>query len=407
MTAAHTIEQIFADRLNAMRLLVISSAVSGVNKLPGEEWSDLVASSYRGHLYTATRKDLVDYDVFIVDADKMSERQDSTDRAIGPQIVERVSGGGCLICFASVNPYPWLPVQFTPKSITGERIRIEDSQPDVLKALLEKYQAGMTYKTQFEGPKGWTPLATALNSYPVAGYASLGSGAIVMLPEFKNRAPVIRSIIDSVLPALLPGLAREAPVLSHEEAPDWLPEFPVKAAEKISQQINTLEDKIHRMHQRLDDNERKRHDLVAYQGLLWLDGKPLEAVVERAVNLLRIPAHPKGQVDLACPIRNNGELYIEVEGTKGPVQIRKGRQLLGYIAEADDPAETLGAIIGNPFRKEHPSNRKAEWFSPQLESLANNQGWSLVTTTQLFGWVIRHLDGENVIDEVHRALGLK
>ena len=125
-----------------------------------------------------------------------------------------------------------------------------------------------------------------------------------------------------------------------------------------------------------------------------------------------VPAHPKPPVDLACPNLLGGELYIEVEGTTGAVSIHKGRQLGSYIDDADDPASMTGAIIGNPFRMEHPSNRpppgsQVGLFSPPLERMAARDSWPLLTTTQLFEWVRRHLDGDNTGSvELRQALGL-
>lgn len=396
-----------------MRILVINGAVSGVESAPGEEWSDLIGYAHKGNLWAAIHHDLVDYDVFIADPEKLSEREDAQNtRLVGPQIAERVEGGGCLICFASTKNLSWLPVQFQPRQMSGQRITIEDG-PERLKALLEKYQAEMSYRAQFVEQQGWQPLARGLNSYPVAGHASHGKGAVLMLPEFKNRAKVIREVLDRVIPAMVPGLRREpSPTLS-EEAPDWLVEFPIPKAEEVSQQVNALEEKISRLRQDLGEKERELRGLLEYQGLLWLEGKALEAIVEKALNLLGVPAHPKGQIDLACALPSGGELYIEVEGTAGAVQIRKGRQLLGYIAEADDPAKTLGAIIGNPYRKEHPSDRpppgsQVGLFSPQLEGLAAKQKWPLVPATRLFDWVCRHLNGDkDAAREAKSTLGLE
>lgn len=394
-----------------MRILVVNSAVSGVERAPGEEWSDLIAWAYKGNLWAAIHHDLVDYDVFIVDPDKLGEREDAQNtKLVGQQIAERVAGGGCLICFAGTKNLSWLPVQFQSRQMSGERITIEDG-PESLKALLEKYQGEMSYKAQFTEQQGWQPLARGLNRHPVAGHASHGGGAVLMLPEFKSRAKVIREVLDKVIPEMLPGLRTEPLAALHEEAPEWLAQFPIPKTDEVQQQVSDLEDKIRRLREDLEKKDRERRELLEYQGLLWLEGKPLEAVVEKALNLLGIPAHPKGKVDLACPIPSGGELYIEVEGTTGAVGVRKGRQLMHYIADADDPL-TVGAIVGNPFRKEHPSNRppagsQVGRFSGELEKMAARYGWSLVTTIQLFDWVCQYLGGKKTAArEAERALGL-
>ncbi len=383
-----------------MRILVISAAVVGTEEAPGEDWSALSAQQFKGTLYASSQQDLVDYDVFIVDQDKVGKTDTAGNlKVIQTQIVERVAGGGCLICFASVRTIPWLPVNFSSRGdIRGKRFTIEEAE-ESLSEMLAKRQEEISYKTQFQQAQGWTPIARALDTYPIAGYLKHGLGLILMLPEFQNRAAAVRDILDHVIPRLLPNLREKAPVSLDEAPPEWLGEFPIAKSETLTSKIAKLSAEIDRLRDEREARDRQRRELLEYHGLLWLEGKPLEAVMQKALNLLGIAVEPKHPIDLACRIPGGGELYIEVEGTTGPIQIRKGRQLLGYIAEAEDPATILGAIIGNPYRREHPASRpppkrQVGLFSPQLESLAAKQGWVLLPTTQLYEWVTRHLDGD-------------
>jgi len=392
-----------------MRILVISGAVVGIAEAPGEKWRGLAATAYRGNLYATAIEDLVDYDVFIVDGDTLTEGQAAENlKPIQGQIVDRVVGGGCLICFASMQQLAWLPVPFgTRGEIKGRRVTIEQGEDDLLQ-LLMKRQAEISYKVQLQQPRGWTPLARALDTYPIAGYATHGAGLILMLPEFQNRAAAVRDILDDVIPSLLPNLREKAPVSLDEEPPEWLGEFPITKSETLASKIAKLSAEIDRLRDEREARGRERRELLEYQGLLWFEGKPLEAVVQKALNLLGIAVEPKHPIDLACSVPGGGELYIEVEGTTGPIQIRKGRQLLGYIAEAPDPSIIRGAVVGNPHRQQHPSNRPAnDLFSPPLKRLASTQAWALVATVQLFDLVKRRLGRDKgTSKEARKTLGL-
>jgi hypothetical protein len=383
-----------------IKLLVFNAAVTGMEKVSGEQWADISGVSNRGNLYSAVNPGLVDYDVFIVDQDTVREVESVDDvKLIQTEMIERVAGGGCVICYASERRPVWLPIDFGSRGrIVGKRFTV-DNPDDPLASVLLKRESEVSFKVQLQQPQGWTAVARAMDTYPIAGYASHGSGLILMLPEFKNRAAAIRDILDNVIPRLLPSLKQHAAETLDEESPAWLGDFPIPTATALEEEMDQLDAKINALTEKREKTAGKHRELAGYQGLLWLEGHPLELVVQNALNLLGIPAEPKNPVDLACPLKKGGELYIEIEGTKGQVQVRKGRQLLGYIAEADDPAAVVGAIIGNPHRDQHPSQRPSEGgnggpFSPQLLSLAQKQGWSLVTCIQLFDWAKRCLDGD-------------
>jgi hypothetical protein len=393
-----------------MRIVDINGA-SSVERAAGERWLDLWVYVQSGSLYTDFPQDLVDEDIFIFDLDKVQPIPEIGEwKPVVPQIIERVAAGGLLIVLATTQNVPWLPVQFQARGYSGQQITIEQGGPELLTALLEKYHPEITYKTQFNEASAWTPLARAKNNHPVAGFASYGSGLILMLPEFKNRGRFLRELLDKVVPVMLPNLV-EAQVTPDEDAPDWLSAFPVNRAEALAQEVDGLDVEIQRLREAREAKEREMSELSGYQGLLWLDGKPLEKVVEKALNLLGVSAHPKPPVDLVHSAAGGKQLFIEIEGTTTQIQVKKGRQLMGYIAESDDPAETLGAIVGNPFRLDPPSNRppgnQTGLFSPQLESLAKKQSWKLFTTVELFKFVCRYLDGDaTAVDDLRTSLGL-
>lgn len=396
-----------------MRILRVNSVVDDIQPASGEVWSSVFAGKWKGHLVGETSENIIDYDVYVIDLDRITDTaQGASGRSISAEILERVSAGGCLICFAGTKALGWLPGSFLPRGGGGNRTKIENQDP-ALAAFFERFKDDITYKTQFE-PASWTPLVLAMNGYPVAASQSYGAGLIFVLPEFRNRASALRAMLDSVIPAKLPSLRADQPEAMDEAAPEWLDQYPVAGGRKLESEIASTQKEIAALLARVDDLEKRRRDLIELQGLLWYEGRPLELVVEKTLKLLGIEAAPRQPIDLACTLDDGGELYIEVEGTVGPIQLRKGQQLLSYIAGADDPAIVRGAIIGNPFRKESPKNRppansQAGLFSDPLKRLADQQKWKLVDTVKVFSWLKEHLTGKEkqASERARKALGIE
>lgn len=394
-----------------MRVIVFNGAVSTDVRAPGEQWFTLSAVENKGTLYSASIFSAADNDVFIIDAGNIPQVETTEGlRLVSQAIVERVAAGGCLICFAAQPMPPWLPVTFPARGYSGEIVTAVEGLGSVTD-LIANHVHEISYKTQFERPGEWQAIALAGNGYPVAGMAR-SAGVTLVLPEFKRPSAAIREVLDTVVPEILPALIDRARQTATDPPPDWATEFPVARADALAQQIERVDEEIMQLQTERESAELERQEFLSYQGLLWLGGRPLEAIVQKALNLLGIPAEPKPPVDLACPLDDGGELYIEIEGTTGPVQVRKGRQLINYILEVDTGPEPKGAIIGNPYHQEHPNNRPPEavpggLFSPQIASFAAKQGWKLVTTKELFEWVCRHLDGDvRATAEARRALGI-
>lgn len=381
-----------------MRVLVINDAVSGVAVSGREIWSSVEAKHISNVLLTDQDVNIIDYDVFIYDHDRTpNENPSQPSKQISSMIVERVEGGGVLVIFAAINDCQWFPSSMQSRKIPGDRINIVAKMPELLQ-LFDRNNSGLKYKTQFHHNSEWNYLAIAQNNFPVSAIKTHGDGHIIILPEFKNRNWVIRELVDRVLPLLSPGIFEKNDFVQ-EISPDWLSAYTISKAENIKADISSLNSKVDKLNKDIELKQIELDSLERYKGLLWATGPELESVVEAGLNLLGIPAHPKQPVDLACPNREGGELYIEIEGTVGSVNIEKGRQLYHYIGDAIDPSIITGAIIGNPWRKEDPAHRpppkrQGGLFTDDLTRFANRQGWSLVLTTELFEWVRRYLDGD-------------
>ena len=395
-----------------MRVAVINASIDGEKAFPGAEiHSILSAFLYQGTLRATIDFDLYDLDLFVVDMAKVPKEGSAGEgsRLINDQISERVNAGGGIICFAAENkPVDWLPIAFELYSGSGKRVKFEDVK--TFKPLFEKYEKDITWSTQFQDSGNWTALLRSLANRPVAGLA-LPRGMVLVLPEIRRKEAFLRDLFDKVIPEVAPGLLVSRPTEPTEPPPDWLDEFPIARAKTLRNEVEDIDSQIAQLREARDAKDSEAAEVEQYQGLLWLQGETqLEPIVEAALNLLSIEAHPRRPVDLVYEDAD-GPLYIEVEGTKNSIELWKGNQLLGYIANADDPASVRGAIIGNPFRLEHPSQRPPAsrvLFVIQLENLAKKQQWGLMTTVELFGYVRRHLDGdESAAPELRKRLGLR
>lgn len=396
-----------------MRVAIINASVKGERAFPGADIADLLSVSlHKGRLVAPLARDLYDYDLFVVDMANVPTKEalDQSAKPISNQINERVGAGGGIICFAAHGrPLSWLPVSFALRQGRGERVKIEDVRP--YKALFEKYEHEINWQTQFEQPEGapWTPLLRSLGGWPVAGVSQKG-GLVLVLPGIRRKEAFLKDLFDQVIPEVAPELLISRPTMLTEPPPDWVDQFPIPEAHSLRGEIAALDEKIRNLREERDAKERDAAELEAYQGLLWLQGeKHLEPIVEKALKLLGIDAHPRRPVDLAYE-DEDGPLYMEVEGTNGSIELHKGRQLLGYIADAEDPSGVRGAIIGNPFRLEHPLSRPPPnrvLFVRELESMAKKQSWLLLTTVELFEYVRRHLAGDAAAArELRKRLGL-
>jgi hypothetical protein len=396
------------------RVLNLNGAVRSASvRKPTEEWAELPCVSMRdGGIYAETSENLVDYDIFIVDQDKIPFVERYEGGNVTQQIVERVHGGGCLIAFGARERMRWLPLQFQPRGEPGSRVNVvPDSQ---LAEFFTRWCDQITYKTQFQppDPNTWNPGVTAQNAYPVAGFAWLDHGYIALLPEFTNREQAVRDFIDRELARILPSLDAAPPVVASEGVPEWIARYSITKADLIGHEIAALDAEIKERMEVRDAKERERQGILRFRGLLWQGGHALQSLVIDALNLLGIPAINREPVDIVCPVPAGGELFIEVEGPTHGITMNKGQQLIQYITASPEPSQVRGAIIGNPFRLNEPENRppagsQQELFVRQLREFADKQGWALVTTTAIFECVRSHLDGDPEAGErVRHLLGL-
>lgn len=383
-----------------MRIVLLNDAVDPKKVSLSADWKRLNVWESNQNIYTADESDLWDYDVFIANANKLAvPTGDPKGRGITAQINEIVGAGGCLIVFAHHSHMNWSPLSLSGGPATGEIVQVE--QGTTISDVLQRYKDEMKFHTRLPEAKDWTTAARAKAGYPVALFRRYNNGAIIVLPDFKRPDVVVRDLLEQVVPKVAPLTHADKPRRADEPPPEWLDEYTVEGVKVLAREISALAKSIEQQQEAMASLEAKRVEAARYSDLLWAFGETwLEPVVRDALTLLGVPCEPDRPKDLVHRFGDGQELWMEVEGTTGPIKVDKGSQLLRYMTEEIERHEQIhGAIIGNPYRLEPPNARppagaQAGLFSPPLVSLAKKQRWPLITTTELFRLVQRHFKGE-------------
>ena len=394
-----------------LKVMVFNEAVKP-DEQPGEQWAfRSVICSAPDTLVAESAAGVVDHDVFVVGNGTLRPNPEAGFRQ-GPEVVSsriaaRVAAGGLLICFLDGDNTAWLPIYAThlvhPRRVSGRDVR---AVTPIRWRALERIpwgDAGFTIQISL-GATGrhspfmnWTPLAQSKDGAAVAAAYRFEAGHVLLLPSFETRRDqIVRIILDDVLPEILPGLVPKRK--DAEPAPPWVSEVDVPGVAELRSRVNAFDTEIRQLRERREQAEAESQALLWHRGLLWRTGFPLETHVMDALRLLGLEARSEPPVDIVCDLGEGRRLYIEIEGTEGPIALKKGQQLLSYIANADDPAAIHGAIVGNPHRKlpmaERPPKDQPFLFGRELVNLASKQGWALVQTSQIFELVCRRLSGD-------------
>lgn len=392
-----------------MRILTIGFPVDASIFRPGEEWkraSDIY--TLQGNLYGLVEQ-IYDFDIFIADAQGVvNSTSYSVQPEIHTQILERVVFGGILICFAAPEGMEWLHSQFKPYSTGGTVVDVIPGTP--FSGVLERFRRQTAYRTLLRLAGRWKALENNNTGMPVAAWLAAGQGHMVLLPWFDQPHQVIRSLLDTVLPRLAPRLFEDEE-MPEEEPPEWVSSFSIPGLQELAGEVNGLDEEMSKLQGLRDQKEEERRELERFQGLLWWTGIPLQRVAEQALRKLGIEAYPEEPKDLVIDL-DSGRLFIEMEGAEGPIKVNKGRQLLDYINADPKPENVEGAILGNPFRREHPDQRppatsQADLFTVDLRRMADRHNWRLLLTKALFDYLVRHLSGDKkAADEARKWLGI-
>ena len=395
----------------------------------GEKWSSLFAV-LQGQPTAANllaSASVVDGDVFVFASSGLPHQNKdnmlTARHAVSPQVAARILAGALLVCFLEDGKIDWIPTHLKHRLWAGSEVDIVPGHEPELEPLLRLLRDEPEFKVQLinvgERANSTRILAHARDNSPVAALVGFGKGYVLLLPPMKDRRPrVVREVLARIVPHLLPALIRKPKPLDEPE-PEWAGGFAVHGAADLAQDILENRAQLETLQSALEGKETELKRLTSYRGLLWLKGFELQDLAGAALCALGIESKTEEPVDLVHRLADGSKLFIEVEGSDGMVRVDKGSQLLRYIAdekarqleEGEEPHPVVGAVLGNPFRREPPERRPPagvdRGFSSQLEALARRERWALIETRQLFDWLTRHLGGDTRARlEAREALGL-
>jgi hypothetical protein len=221
---------------------------------------------------------------------------------------------------------------------------------------------------------------------PIAVEFSVGQGVLCFVPVPHNvTGEQIGAAIASTI-----GFHFKKPI--DIDVPAWCRDITVTGASAHDERIRDLERSKEEIATEISALEDKRNELRNFKRLLYGYGKAiLEPAVRAAFRLFGFavpePEEYRGEWDIQLGDSQSNRTAIgEIEGSKGPIDVDKYRQLNDYVdAETLDGRDHKGLLIGNGFRETdlNAPERQAQFSEHALRGAARNQ-FCLVPTTDLF-----------------------
>jgi len=201
--------------------------------------------------------------------------------------------------------------------------------------------------------------------YSVFMEVPLGSGKLVMLPRFKDRAEAVTIIVNEIIPQMI-----------HEEEvtfiPQWLPDFSSPFEKQIKNSLGEIE-------------KAKR--------LVFTKDKLLKKAVAFAFEKLgfKVDILPDGTLpDLRIAVEEQ-KAIVEVKGHENK-QVKRNEvlQLLGYLSETD--IEEKGIVVSNHEFNKEPDERGQKAFTAGAIQLGEKMNTSLISSVDLYNVVMKILE---------------
>jgi hypothetical protein len=249
-------------------------------------------------------------------------------------------------------------------------------------------------------PHGWVWQISICDNVRRTVCAQYANAYILHPPAAGRDDLAIKAILEFFGPDF------EEPV--PEPYPDWSKQFSaqIPGVAELQSKATQTEGEIARLRSELAANETKRKELEKWAEMLWLDGVPLQTRVSEALRLVGIPNESKDPTGHTQDLQGTcvgRPILFEVTGSKGSIGVEKGRQLLQWISQCDNPSITKGVLIGNAYRNDPPEKRPPtenhKIFVNEVEEMAQKFHFALLDVRELFVLVVRKLSGEVIKPE--------
>lgn len=309
----------------------------------------------------------------------------------------------------SLHNYQVLPFRLSVKNTNGRQITVADR---MFKGLWDTLKEVASYRVILDENTG-KPIFTAKDGAAVGSLLKPEGmpGHLVLLPYFNM------SEHDTVDPE---NWSDEAMRLSHEivaqliavdralraegsitPPPKWLAGAPKpKQVEVLSNEVARIDAEIGLLVINKEKKLAETEDLLTHSRLLFETGKPLEAAIEAALQLLgfKVENYRAGDVEIDhIFVGPSGIRMIgESEGKENSsIDISKFRQLESNINEdfqrKEVTAPAKGVLFGNAYRFTEPALRR-DHFTAKCLTNAVRLGTALVRTSDLYEVIVFALD---------------
>jgi len=236
------------------------------------------------------------------------------------------------------------------------------------------------------GQSGGTLVAVDSVGYPVSVEFMVEGGRLCFVPPpFNVPGERVGAAVMRVVEAHFGGPGEI-------ELPAWAKDISVPGADSNDGRIAELEKRREDLEAEISRLREKRSELLDYRRLLFGYGKTvLEPAVRTALRELGFnvsePQEYAGEWDVELKDPMSGDSAIgEMEGSEGPIDVDKYRQLLGYVnEEVLQGRKHKGILIGNGYRsKELNAPERLSQFTEHALRGGTYNGFCLLPTTELF-----------------------
>jgi hypothetical protein len=335
-----------------------------------------------------------------------------------PERMFGINGFGNVSCYALLEQAALPAVNFLKTRVRdgeGSQWKLNRVGGGVLRGYFGVIQGAFCFQAFLEASvaevEGLAGKVFAENSvgYPLCVEFDVGPGRLCFVPVPENvPSDRLGAAIKSIVEAHFGGP-------TEIEVPAWANVVAVPGADANDNLIAELGIKRSGIEAQISKLEAERSDLLSYRSLLFGYGKTvLEPVVRKAFSQLGfdVPEEWRGEWDFELTEPGSGRTAIgEIEGSDGPVDVDKYRQLLDYFqTEVLEGRVHKGILAGNGYRtKDLDAQERENQFTQHALRGAIQNGFCLLPTTELFKAICAVLrvvdkDKDNVKAKVRESI---
>jgi len=315
-----------------------------------------------------------------------------------------------------INRYDWFPLMYNDDNYRDRNVRLKNYIKDrngkevgkinevhPFADYIKNFKDEIRYEAVLDGSilsdykdivSTLKPIAFNKAKELIAFEIAFGNGKFIFLP------PVMQSTSNEKLAGIITSCIKNttnAPQL--DSPPPWIASYGLPGDNELSAKLEGISTKEKEIKKERDAIEKEVYRLDLLKSLLYGNGKYiLETAVGEAFRILGFNVLDQDsyreEYDL---LAKEGDLQIigEIEGSKGPIDISKYRQLLDYVSNATlESKKCKGLLIGNGFLGKDPSTR-TEQFTEKAIIGCRTQNFCRITTLELFKAVKKVLSSPN------------